>query len=108
MRWGLINAGIPNLEPGLPATWGIPSFSFTPDPYTAVGDSTDGPYVTSTLDKSINDNFTWVKGKHSMDFGFQYDGMTFSELGNQQSRGNFVFQRNATTAVSAPGTLVAN
>ena len=32
---GLINAGIPNLEPGASATWGIPSFSFTPDPYTA-------------------------------------------------------------------------
>jgi Carboxypeptidase regulatory-like domain/TonB dependent receptor len=105
---GLINAGIPNLQPGAPATWGIPAFSFTPDPYSAVGDSSDGPYVTSNLDKSINDNFTWVKGKHSMDFGFQYDRMTFNELGNQQSRGNFVFQRNATAQVSKPGTLVAN
>ena len=105
---GLINAGIPNLQAGAPATWGIPNFSFTPDPYTAIGDSTDGPYVTSDLDKSINDNFTWVKGKHSMDFGFEFDRMTFSELGNQQSRGNFVFQRNATAAVSAPGSLVAN
>jgi hypothetical protein len=105
---GLVNGGIPNLEPGAPATWGIPNFSFTPDPYTAIGDSTDGPYVTSDLDKSINDNFSWVKGKHSMDFGFQYDRMTFNELGNQQSRGNFVFQRNATAQVSAPGTLVAN
>jgi hypothetical protein len=105
---GLVNAGIPNLEPGAAATWGIPSFSFTPDPFTAVGDSTDGPYVTSNLDKSLNDNFTWVKGKHSMDFGFQFDSMTFNELGNQQSRGNFVFQRNATAEVSTPGTLVAN
>ncbi len=105
---GLINAGIPNLQPGAPATWGIPSFSFTPDPYTAIGDSTDGPYVTSDLDKSVNDNLTWIKGKHSMDFGFQFDRMTFNELGNQQSRGNFVFQRNATAAVSKPGTLVAN
>src|ERR1700690_2206986 len=34
--------------------------------------------------------------------------MTFSALGNQQSRGNFVFQRNATAEVSSPGTLVAN
>jgi len=105
---GLLGGGIPNLEPGAPATWGIPNFSFTPDPYLAIGDSTDGPYVTSDLDKSINDNITWVKGKHSMDFGFQYDGMTFSEVGNQESRGNFVFQRNATAEVSAPGTLVAN
>jgi Carboxypeptidase regulatory-like domain/TonB dependent receptor len=105
---GQINSGIPNLQPGASSTWGIPSFSFTPDPYTAVGDSTDGPYVTSDLDKSINDNITWVKGKHSLDFGFQYDGLTFSELGNQQSRGNFVFQRNATAQVSTPGNLAAN
>jgi hypothetical protein len=105
---GLINAGIPNLQAGASTTWGVPSFSFTPDPFTAVGDSTDGPYVTSDFDKSINDNFTWVKGKHSMDFGFQYDRITFNELGNQQTRGNFVFQRNATAALSKPGTLVAN
>jgi hypothetical protein len=105
---GLINAGIPNLQAGAPATWGIPNFSFTPDPYTAIGDSTDGPYVTSDLDKSINDNLTWVKGRHSMDFGFQYDRMTFNEVGNQESRGAFIFQRNATAEVSSPGTLVAN
>jgi Carboxypeptidase regulatory-like domain/TonB dependent receptor len=105
---GLLNGGIPNLQPGAPATWGVPNFSFTPDPYSAIGDSTDGPYVTSDLDKSLNDNLTWVKGKHSMDFGFQYDRMTYNEVGNQESRGAFVFQRNATAEVSAPGTLVAN
>ena len=43
-----------------------------------------------------------------MDFGFQYDRMTFNEVGNQESRGAFVFQRNATAEVSSPGTLVAN
>ena len=63
--------------------------------------------MTSDLDKSINDNFSWVKGKHSMDFGVEYDRLTFSELGNQQTRGNFVFQNNATAEVSAPGTLVS-
>jgi hypothetical protein len=105
---GLLNGGITNLQPGAAATWGIPNFSFAPDPYLAIGDSTDGPYVTSNLDKSLNDNFTWVKGKHSMDFGFQYDRMTFNEVGNQESRGNFVFQNNATAAVSTPGKLVPN
>ncbi len=74
MRWACINAGIPGLQPGVPATWGIPNFSFTRDPYSGIGDSTDGPYVTKDPDKSINDNFTWVKGKHSMDFGFSTTG----------------------------------
>ena len=100
---GLLNGGIPNLQPGAPATWGVPNFSFTPDPYSAIGDSTDGPYVTSDLDKSLNDNFTWVKGKHSMDFGAQYDRMTYNEVGNQESRGAFVFQRNATAEVTCTG-----
>jgi hypothetical protein len=101
-----INAGIPNLQPGAPTTWGIPTFTFTPDPYYQIGDSNDGPFDTSDLDKSINDNITWVKGKHSMDFGFQYDRLTYNEYGNQEERGNFVFQNNATAAVSSPGTLV--
>ena len=103
---GLINGGIPNLQSGAPTTWGIPNFAFTPDPYMAIGDSTDGPFDTSDFDKSINDNITWVHGKHSMDAGFQYDRLTYNELGNQEERGAFVFQNNATAAVSSPGTLV--
>ena len=29
---GMVNSGIPSLQPGASSTWGIPSFSFTPDP----------------------------------------------------------------------------
>ena len=75
--------GIPGLQPGIPATWGIPYVSFTGDIFSGLGDSTDGPYVTKDPDISINDNITWVRGKHSLSFGFQYERQTFNELGNQ-------------------------
>ena len=37
--------GIPNLQPGISATWGIPAVSFTGDIFSGGGDSTDGPYA---------------------------------------------------------------
>ena len=75
--------GIPGLAPGLSATWGIPAVSFTGDIFSGLGDSTDGPYVTTDPDISVNDNISWVHGKHSIDLGFQYERQTFNELGNQ-------------------------
>ncbi len=80
-------SGFPDLQPGIPATWGIPAVSFTGDIFSGLGDSTDGPYVTTDPNISINDNISWVHGKHSFDFGFQYERQTFNELGNQFSRG---------------------
>jgi Carboxypeptidase regulatory-like domain/TonB dependent receptor len=97
--------GIPGLQPGIPATWGIPAVGFSGDIYSGLGDSTDGPYVTKDPNISINDNITWVHGKHSLSFGFQYERQTFNELGNQFSRGSFTTQANATAKVSSPGKL---
>lgn len=100
--------GIPNLGSGIPATWGIPGVSFTGDIFSPIGDSTDGPYVTSDPDITVTDNISWVHGKHSLDLGFQFERQTFNELGNQFSRGNFTFQANATAQISSPGKAVAN
>lgn len=97
--------GIPNLQSGPSTTWGIPSVGFTGDIFSGLGDSSDGPYVTSDPDISINDKINWVHGKHSVDLGFQYERQTFKELGNQFSRGNFVFQRDPTALVTSPGVL---
>jgi len=102
--------GIPDLPAGpagIPANWGIPGFSFGTDPYSGIGDSGDGPYVTNDHDWSFNDNLSWVRGKHSIDVGFEYDPQTFGEDGNTLPRGAFSFQPNATAKVSAPGVVVA-
>ena len=95
--------GIPNLQPGPSTTWGIPSVGFTGDIFSGIGDSSDGPYVTSDPDIAVNDNIAWVHGKHSIDLGFQYERQTFKELGNQFSRGNFTTLANATASISTPG-----
>lgn len=88
--------GVPGLNPGLPATWGIPSISFNGDGFTAIGDSTDGPYVLNNNTLQAVDNLSWIKGKHTFRFGFEYNRQNFNQVGNQFSRGNFVFQPNAT------------
>lgn len=97
---------IPNLVPGSPASWGIPDFSWSPDPYTSIGDASDGPYVTSDPDTSVNDTLTLVKGKHSIDLGFEYDRQLFDEAGNQFTRGTFAYQANATADVVTAGSVV--
>ncbi len=92
--------GIPGLSPGLPSTWGIPSMGFLGDRWSGIGDSTDGPYVTTDPDISINDNISIVRGKHSMDVGFEFERQTFNELGNQESRGSFQTNGQATAQIT--------
>ncbi len=91
--------GIPNLSGGLPATWGIPDMIFasgpagqaiTPPAWTEFGDvGGDGPYVVTDPTTAVVDNLAWMKGKHSLRFGFEYNRQTFNQLGNQFSRGQF-------------------
>jgi hypothetical protein len=96
--------GIPNLKGGLPSTWGIPDVSFstgptgtTPSIWQEIGDiGGDGPYVVTDPTWQIVDNVSWVKGKHSMRFGFEYSRQTFNQLGNQFSRGQFFVKPLAT------------
>ena len=56
----------------------------------------DGPYVVTDPTWQIVDNLSWVKGKHSLRFGFEYNRQTFNQLGNQFSRGQFFAQPIST------------
>ena len=56
-------------------------------------------------DTSVNDNITWVHGKHSIDLGFQYDRQVFNELGNQESRGALRFPGQRHCVGELPGVL---
>ncbi|MGA2571349.1 MAG: carboxypeptidase-like regulatory domain-containing protein [Terracidiphilus sp.] len=104
--------GIPNLKGGLPSTWGIPDLSFssgptgtTPSIWQEIGDiGGDGPYVVTDPTWQIVDNLSWVKGKHSLRFGFEYNRQTFNQLGNQFSRGQF-FAKPLSTAQSSGTSL---
>jgi hypothetical protein len=97
---------IPNLKGGLPSTWGIPDQAFsagpagtTPPIWQEIGDvGGDGPYVVTDPTWQIVDNISWVKSKHALRFGFEYNRQTFNQLGNQFSRGQF-FAEPISTAL---------
>jgi len=92
---------LPNLPAGPPVTWGIPSVGLTN--YSGFGDNSDGPYQNSTNTAQFLDNVSWIKGKHTFKFGFEYDRQNYNEFGNQYSRGQYSFQPNATQSASHTG-----
>ncbi|HZL58029.1 MAG TPA: hypothetical protein VFC21_13145, partial [Bryobacteraceae bacterium] len=97
--------GIPGLAAGQPATWGIPAISLSGSVFAGIGDNTDGPYVIMNNTTQAVDDLSWIKGKHTFRFGFEYNRQNFNQVGNQFSRGNFVFQPNATqSSPSATGS----
>ena len=94
---------VPGLQSGAPATWGIPAISLNGDGFSGIGDNTDGPYVITNNSLQAVDNVSWTRGKHTFRFGFEYNRQNFNQVGNQFSRGNFVFQPNATQSPTHTG-----
>lgn len=95
--------GVPGLQSGAPVTWGIPAISFNGDGFSGIGDNTDGPYANDNNTLQLVDNLSWIHGKHTFRFGFEYNRQHYNQVGNQFSRGNFVFQPNATQSTAKTG-----
>ncbi|MBV8842724.1 MAG: TonB-dependent receptor, partial [Bryobacterales bacterium] len=93
---GSLSPAIPNLAPGAPVQWGVPPENFTGDGFTAIGDNSDYPYQNDNNTTQFVDNLSWIKGKHTFRFGFEYDRQNFNQEGNQYLRGGFTFSPNAT------------
>jgi hypothetical protein len=85
---------IPNLKSGDPVTWGIPDVSFTG--FNDIGDANDGPFAVDNNTLQFVDKLTWLKGRHTIGIGAEFDRQHFNEVGNQFSRGIFSFQANGT------------
>src|SRR5438067_1571867 len=102
---------IPGLSGGDSSTWGIPDVSFGSGPagttksiWSGFGDrGGDGPYVVTDPQLQVVDNVTWIKGRHSLRLGFEYNRQTFNQLGNQFSRGQFSAQPIATALHTGTG-----
>lgn len=94
--------GIPNIAPGPPVQWGIPDASFAGDGFTGIGDGSDDPYQIADNTTQAVDNLSWIKGKHTFKFGFEYERDNYDTLGNQFLRGQFTFQPNATENPAHP------
>ncbi len=86
--------GIPGLKSGDPVQWGIPNVTI--NNYTAIGDSTEGPYANTNSTLQFVDNFSWIRGKHTFRFGGEFRREHYDQVGNQFARGQFTFQPNAT------------
>jgi hypothetical protein len=95
--------GIPNLAPGPPVQWGVPSVSFSGDGFSALGDGSDDPYQIADNTAQAVDNLSWIKGKHTFKFGFEYNRQNFDQYGNQFLRGQFTFSANATQSLTHTG-----
>lgn len=88
--------GIPGQNSGAPITWGIPNVPFNGTGFQAIGDANDGPFANNNNTLQFTDKLSWVHGKHTLAFGFEYDRQNFNQLGNQFSRGVFTFQALTT------------
>jgi hypothetical protein len=86
--------GIPGLKPGDPVQWGIPNVTLIN--YSGIGDSTEGPYANDNNSLQFIDNFSWIRGKHTLRFGGEFRREHYNQVGNQFARGQFTFQPNAT------------
>jgi hypothetical protein len=88
--------GIPNQKSGDPITWGIPNVVFQGRGLTAIGDANDGPFAIDNSYMQFFEKLSWVHGKHTFSFGGEFSRQNFNQVGNQFSRGVFVFQANET------------
>jgi hypothetical protein len=98
MRDVVSELGIPGLNGGAPVTWGIPSIGV--QNFSGFGDDSEGPYENSNNSLQFVDNFSWIRGKHSIRFGGEIRRDVYDQVGNQFPRGSFLFEADATSVVT--------
>lgn len=94
--------GIPGLAGGPPVQWGTPNISLQ-GVYAGFGDSSEGPYENDNSAFQIVNNFSVIKGKHSIKIGGEIRRDHYNQVGNQFARGQFTFTNNATQNLAMSG-----
>jgi hypothetical protein len=95
---------IPGVSPGTPESWGIPTIGISG--LSGFGDSTEGPYTNRNKVFEFTNNLSWFRGRHSFKLGGSLRFDHYNQVGNQFSRGSFVFDGRATgsaTGAATPG-----
>jgi hypothetical protein len=95
--------GLPFSTPN-PKTWGIPTVggtTFNPG-LSTFGNDSNGPFVLNDKIVQALDNFSLVRGKHSLRFGGEYRWDVFNNYGNQFARAEFWYNGQYT---ANPNTL---
>ncbi|MSV30309.1 MAG: carboxypeptidase regulatory-like domain-containing protein [Bryobacterales bacterium] len=83
-----------------PNSFGIPNISLANN-LSGLGNDANGPFTIDDKVYQASDNFSWVRGKHSLRFGGEYRYNQYLQLGNEFARGRFTtngsFTANANT-----------
>lgn len=86
---------IPGLTTPNPATWGIPRMEGFPG-LSGFGDNSSGPFVLNDTMFAVNDNMSWIHGKHAVRFGGEIRRDRYNNFGNEFPRGSFDFNGQET------------
>ena len=66
--------------------WGVPQIGLS-NSLTSFGNTTNGPYIVDNKYFQAIDNFSWIRGKHSLRFGGEYRYDEFPSFGNEFTTG---------------------
>lgn len=86
-----------------PIDFGPPTVSFT----NFGGLSITTPSLRRNQTSHIADNLTWIRGKHSLRFGFEFRRVELNTNNGVNGRGTFVFNGFSTAAFDAQGHALA-
>ncbi len=86
-----------------PNSWGIPNISLSNN-LSSFGNATSSPFTINDKVFQGVDNFSWVKGKHSLRMGAEYRYNKFPQQGNEFPRGQFFFNGQFTNTIAASGS----
>ena len=79
---------------------GFPLFNVTD--YASLGGAANEPVQFAVTDIQIRRKFTWVKARHVMKWGYEYDRTRFNQPYFNNNRGTFNFNGSGTTALRWP------
>ncbi len=97
--------GIPGVNPPsntAPFTQGLSAFNITG--YTMLGEPTTPPFMVGDNNFEGIDSMTWVKGKHTMEFGGDAIRRQYNYFQSPTQRGAFAFTGNYTSQLGVTGT----
>ena len=86
---------IPGVEiPGNPRSDGLPAITFSG--YTAIGDAGNSPTQIGTNNYQVDDNINLVRGKHSLDIGFEFVRLQYNMFQTGAEHGSEAFATRYT------------
>jgi Carboxypeptidase regulatory-like domain len=74
-----------------PQSWGVPNITGFGSGLNAFGNQTNGPFAVDDKIFQIVDNFSWIRGKHTVRFGGEYRYDIYNQYGNEFARGQIIF-----------------